>query len=376
MAGWFDDSPAPALVRAPGWFDATTAPVDVGTEVGWWALLALDLRGFTDPVQVLTLRAVKGIALAQLAGSTESLTLRKIATAVFANTATPAQNLELRKIAKLALAGTAPAVQALALQRIVGLVLAQTLGAPAQLLTLGRVGPIEFVDTAPAAQLLEARSVGLLEVASTAFTGEALTMSQLSNIAMDASRGTGVETLAVGYRPTAATTTYIANPGAWSYTIPRWADYLDVVMVGAGSRGTNGSFFGNGAGGNAGAWLGITLDRSSPGDVPYTTKTLTGTIGAGGSSSGAAGGATSLAAVGSFGARSASGGSGQASAFDVVGKSPGNFTWNGQVYEGGAAAPTLAQIGNTPGGGSAGGGYAGQSKNGGAGGVWIRAYQA
>ncbi|AHJ86573.1 minor tail protein [Mycobacterium phage Jolie2] len=374
MAGWFDDVPFLPNVRAPGWFDTTTAPAEPATAVGWWALLALDLRDVADPVQALALQTIKGIALAQLAGSTESLALRQIAGAVFTNTATPAQLLALRKIAKLALAGTAPAVQALALVRVIGLALLDT-GAGVQVLDVGRVAPVDLLSIAATVEGFDLGMISAWQAAQTAFTAEALTLGKVALMALATTTAPAVEALTVGYPPHAPTLTYIATPGAWSYTIPRWAEYIDVVMVGAGSRGTGGSFFGNGAGGNAGQWLGITLDRSQPSELPITTMTLSGFVGAGGSTNGGAGGATVLSAVGSFGARSAAGGQGQASAFDVVGKSPGNFVWNGETYIGGAAAPTLAQLGNTPGGGSAGGGFNGASKNGGAGGVWIRAAQ-
>lgn len=100
MAGWFPGAPSLPPVLVPGWFEDTPdAPAEPLTEIGWWAVLTLDLAEVADPAQAAVLLAIKRVALASLAASTQSVALQKIAMSVFTNTATSAQVLALRKIA-------------------------------------------------------------------------------------------------------------------------------------------------------------------------------------------------------------------------------------------------------------------------------------
>lgn len=383
MAGWFDDAPAPALVRAPGWFETTTEPDEAPTEIGWWALLTIDTRSIADPVQSVTLLAIKRLALAQLAAATQSLTLRKIATAVFTNTATTTQLLTLQKIAKLALANTAPAVQALALVRVVGLALTPAAGAGVQALGLARVGTLQLSSTAPATQTFALGVIQALDFASAGAGVQALGLGKTALVTM-VSYGVGRPGLfGASFRPTAETTLAITATG--QYTIPRWCDAIDFVLIGGGSGGYggNGGNGQDGLGGNAGSWDAITLRRGV--DIPFQTTQLQVTVGAAGAqspgreSAGGAGGNSLVYSPSLSVLATGAGGQPRNGYGNAQGLTAAPFTYNGVTYTGGAGGGENT-AGSAPGGGG-GGGYggfftsAGPGRAGGAGRVWARAYQ-
>ncbi len=170
-------------------------------------------------------------------------------------------------------------------------------------------------------------------------------------------------------------TTYTAT-GAYTYTIPTWCNKIDVLLVSGGSGGWGGAV-GNGAGGNAGTWSTATLQRGK--DIPWSTTSITGSVGgggtagAGGGGAGGAGGNTTATATGMT-SMSATGGTGYASTTDVVGKSPGNQTLNGVTYYGGGTQSNLNNAGRAPGGGGAAGGFASAGGKGADGQVWFNAW--
>lgn len=168
-------------------------------------------------------------------------------------------------------------------------------------------------------------------------------------------------------------TTAITTPQTnYAYSIPTWANYLDVIMVagGGGGHGGDGGLGRTGDGGEGGEWQAETLVRGV--DFPTNATTINLVVGAGGSGgareqTGNTGGNTGrIAITGGKGPLVALGGApgGGYVANGTVpeegyGKSPGDYVYRGITYRGGlevkhgeATGPT----GSAPGGGGAGGG--------------------
>ena len=167
------------------------------------------------------------------------------------------------------------------------------------------------------------------------------------------------------------TETIYNTAGSFTYTIPADCKKLDVILCSGGVAGTNGGLTGNGRGGNSGKWNAVTLTRGT--NIPQGTTTITVVVGAGGSGNGAAGAASSVSGAGVT-TVTAAGGTGVASLVDVVGKGPGNYTFNGRNFTGGANQNNLNLPGNPPGGGSSGGGFSTNSGPGARGQAWVYAY--
>lgn len=170
-------------------------------------------------------------------------------------------------------------------------------------------------------------------------------------------------------------TTYTAS-GAYTYTIPTWCNKIDVLVLGGGQGGGGGSA-GNGTGGQCGSWVVTTLQRGV--GIPWSTTTITGTVGAGGTAGGAGGGTggtggTSTATATGMTTLSAVGGSGGTGATNVTGASPGNQTLDGITYYGGGTQGNLNNPGRAPGGGGGAGGFASAGGVGAAGQVWFYAW--
>ncbi|AGR46446.1 hypothetical protein ODIN_31 [Mycobacterium phage Odin] len=156
--------------------------------------------------------------------------------------------------------------------------------------------------------------------------------------------------------------TPIITVGPYTYSIPSDAQFIDVILLGAGGGGQGFASAGIwGQGGFAGNWVTVTLERGV--HIPMSTLQITGVIGTGGDGGagafigqnpGKAGSATTALATG-MSSLSAAGGAGgnNGSSLDFTGKSPGSRTYNDLLYEGGAAASVGA--GNPAGGGGAAG---------------------
>lgn len=185
---------------------------------------------------------------------------------------------------------------------------------------------------------------------------DVLTISNFGAVANDT--GLGRDAAAAGFGAHTPVSASYTAPGTYSYAIPVWCAYIELVGVGGGEGGDSGSgAFVAGAGGAGGVWNAITIQRGV--DIPWTATSLTVVVGDGGTggpagplnSDGAGGnpvvwsysGTTLLTCSGGD-----DGGSGQ------NGKSPGNYTYNGVLYTGGAAQ-TSGSAGNPPGGGGRGG---------------------
>jgi hypothetical protein len=174
------------------------------------------------------------------------------------------------------------------------------------------------------------------------------------------------------YEPTPSEATAQFGQGLYTYGIPWWAKYLDVVLLGGGGGGDDGITLVSGEGGHAGEWVTATLERGV--DIPWESSTITGYVGAGGAHNEGNGedttavspGMTLLTAPGGAG-----GGSGSAD-----GLSPGNQSLNGKTYVGGGEVSTLGEDGEAPGGAGAGGpALNGDGGAGAAGAAWFRAYR-
>ncbi len=199
--------------------------------------------------------------------------------------------------------------------------------------------------------------------------------------------GLGADTVTNGFATHAAVTTPYTLAGTYTYTIPVWCRYIDVVLVGAGGGGaSSGTFYTlGGYPGQAGSWATLTLQRGV--DIPWTATSITVVVGVGGNkgvggftgTSGTDGAASTLVISGSTVLTAAGGTRGGVSATgtsDNTGRSPGSITYNGEPYTGGATQPTTGANGNPPGGGGAGGkNFGGSGGNGAPGGGWCRAYQ-
>ena len=191
-------------------------------------------------------------------------------------------------------------------------------------------------------------------------------------------------------------TTAYSSPGSFTYTIPSWAKFVDVTLVGAGGGGCRGNAGAalHGEGGEAGSWLSETLERGV--DFPVGATSLTIVVGAGGGKGdddhwpGYGGAASYRAAIASGKAQitAAGGAGGDGFGLDtnyIQGDSPGNHTYGGTTFIGGARSPSNAAseggYGRSPGGGGGGGagGWFGLAWDGGAGGnggAWVTARQS
>jgi hypothetical protein len=149
--------------------------------------------------------------------------------------------------------------------------------------------------------------------------------------------------------------------GMYSYSIPYWCDTIDLLLLGAGGGGTYADFT-PGAGGGAGSWKAVTVQRGS--DIPWATTTINITVGQGGAGgslanpTGGTGGDTTASWDTSPGTttETASGGGGGANSSGVTGEGPNpsmNSAGDAKLTAG-SEQPTTGAVGNAPGGGGAG----------------------
>jgi hypothetical protein len=192
------------------------------------------------------------------------------------------------------------------------------------------------------------------------------------------------------------------TPGSFTYTVPKWAQFIDYAIMPAGGGGGGGvNAWGNG--GRSGQWIFGTLQVGGS-NGPSAGATITGTVGAGGpggsseaygtdaygggvqwspapyalyATSGNAGGASSIQFASPSGTQtiSAPGGlGGTANGGSYPGQGASNQTYNGGSYYGGAeqdgetlvngSAPAYNGYGgNSPGGGGS-GCYSGSGRTG------------
>ncbi len=163
--------------------------------------------------------------------------------------------------------------------------------------------------------------------------------------------------------------------GNFTYAIPYWCTYIDLILLGGGGGGANaiGGVI-PGAGGQAGFWTTTTAQRGN--EIPWTTTSITVVVGTGGVA--AANGASTTATATGMTAQTALGGTQGAGTNGTTGASPGSVMYQGQTFAGGTAQATPGAAGNAPGGGGAGANPLAGAPNPGAGAhgaVWVVARQ-
>ena len=157
--------------------------------------------------------------------------------------------------------------------------------------------------------------------------------------------------------------TTFSTAGTFTFTPPVWANKLDVVVVGGGGGASSTTL----KGGGAGSWNAVTWAAGM--------STVAVTVGAGGAVN-TAGGSSSATATGRTtvsGAGGTAGGTTQAVSVALsLGDTPGNQSFDGNVYYGGAVS---GSIGNSPGGGGGASSAFSYAYAGAPGAVFILAYQ-
>lgn len=85
---------------------------------------------------------------------------------------------------------------------------------------------------------------------------------------------------------------FVTVTGNGRTEVPTWARYIDVVLLGGGASGANGSLFGTGNGGKPGTYLTARWDRNAFPGVELGSLNIA--IGGGGSGNNGAGGGTTI----------------------------------------------------------------------------------
>jgi Concanavalin A-like lectin/glucanases superfamily len=162
--------------------------------------------------------------------------------------------------------------------------------------------------------------------------------------------GEGTLSVTAAFPANAPATTEYPLAGTYTYDIPYWCTYIDLILLGGGGGGANplGGVI-PGAGGQGGSWTTVTLQRGV--GISLAATSIAITVGSGGAVA-ANGGPTTATANGM--STTAIGGTQGASTNGTTGGSPGNVTYNGTTYTGGAAQTTPGAAGNAPGGGGGG----------------------
>lgn len=182
---------------------------------------------------------------------------------------------------------------------------------------------------------------------------------------------------------------YVYNSvGSFTFTLPTWWQYLDILVLGGGGGGGGGNATIKGEGGDAGVWGWTTITRGN--QVPYGTTSLTVTVadgGKGGSGnifSAFAGSSGQQSKVANGGTNLSTGnggdGGGGGNNADRNGDAPssGNqnsgrdVVLNGYLYAGGLQ--TTSGTTQVPGSGGYGGNNSSSGIKGGRGQVWLRAF--
>lgn len=146
-----------------------------------------------------------------------------------------------------------------------------------------------------------------------------------------------------------------------TYPFPEWSRFIDIVLIGGGASGMTGSGVAgaSGRGGNPGNWLGVTVERGV--DIPWSVKTATIGIGAGGGPAANSDLATptpggqSAVSIAGMSAIIANGGSGPRAETIQEGKPAPDFSFAGRTYFGGSGGNQAHPTGYAPGGAGAGG---------------------
>jgi hypothetical protein len=163
--------------------------------------------------------------------------------------------------------------------------------------------------------------------------------------------GDGTLSVTAAFPTNPPATTEYPLAGNYTYDIPYWCTYIDLILLGGGGGGANaiGGVI-PGAGGQAGFWTTTTAQRGN--EIPWTTTSIAVVVGTGGAA--AANGASTTATATGMASQTAIGGTQGAGTNGTTGASPGSVTYQGPTFTGGAAQTAPGAAGNAPGGGGAG----------------------
>jgi hypothetical protein len=163
--------------------------------------------------------------------------------------------------------------------------------------------------------------------------------------------------------------------GTYTYTIPWWCTYIDLILLGGGGGGSNAGSQA-GSGGGAGFWTTHTYQRGA--NIPWTTTSITVKVGSGGAGGSgfqmAHDGGPTTATVNGM-TTTAPGGIAGASVSGTTGQGPGDKTYNNTTAHGGADQTTPGGPGIGPGGGGGGAAAFGFGGAGADGAAWLVARQ-
>lgn len=168
------------------------------------------------------------------------------------------------------------------------------------------------------------------------------------------------------------------SSGSYTFTVPSWANFLDIIALGAGGGGGDTDGSSTGSGGGAGNWDIVTIARASG----WPTGNVTVNVGGGGhaasygsAASGSPGGASSASGTGMSTVSGAGGSGGAYAGGSQNGGSPIDQTYLGTTYISGAG-DTTGTGAIAPGGGGIGNNtYSASATFGADGKVWIVARQ-
>ncbi|AMW64290.1 hypothetical protein SEA_CHIPMUNK_34 [Mycobacterium phage ChipMunk] len=240
---------------------------------------------------------------------------------------------------------------------------------------------LDLVRAVTATRDLAFQAVKMLTVNAQIGATRNLGFSSVQNMSVTQQVGL-TPSLGFGYPPNGPLSQTMTT-AIFTYTIPRWCNYIDVILLGGGGGGGGGSStVQTGAGGGPGSWLTVTLERGV--HIPFSALTIIGQLGTGGTganggitpTTGGNGNPTAIPAL----SLSAAGGIGSASS-NQNGLGSGTKTYNGVLYTGSADVTSgNGTAGNVPGGGARGGNAGAfipgsKGGNGGLGQAWFRAYQ-
>lgn len=382
---WHDTRPTPpALVLPrPTWHPEPPPPEFlVERPPGWWAVLALDTAVTLHWLTELQIDYVKAIGIEVLAvTASRQLALQKVGMVTMQRNLDVGTPLALQGIYMTGLSLNVALQRALVLDRISVLSLDKALDV-SRTLELSAVKPLDVPAAWAATPSLGLTPVRPITISQSLTLTPALQLGTIATIAF-AQTIAASSALAFGFPPTAEVTDAMGSAGtnsdqAYTFTIRRWSDFIDEVLLGGGGSGqASAAFFNVGDGGSAGNWAVATWVRGV--HIPYDQLAITGVMGRGGD--GPPGPSVLTGEVGdptvSSTGLSASGGAGGALWGTSNGDAVTPQTYNGKTYTGGARTGTgrNGPSGNWPGGGGAGSTGFGSGGSGARGRAWYRSYQ-
>ncbi|AMS01727.1 minor tail protein [Mycobacterium phage Brocalys] len=383
---WSPSPSVPQRQHRTAWFAELPDPAPVEHQTAWWAVYGLDAPVEIACVTAAELQALKALGLHVEIVAEASVSLQKVAAMGFPVNLGVDAGVTLQKDAPISTPLTLDLDTAVSLAQVADVNLTDTGSVFAGSAGLQKVLGVDLsgvtIGAGTAATLGRTAPINLSVVAD---LDTAVALTKI-NVLPLASAVASVSTAAtLGFPPNSPASASFTSSGPFTYTFPRWCDYIDAIALGGGASGQTGDGALNrqGKGGKAGQWATWTLQRGN--HIAWSATQLTGSVGPGGAQApnsdfgGPNNGTASTVTAPGYGTLTANGGNGTVDS-GRTGEGAGSQTLNGTTYTGGAAATGNGSAGNPPGGGGAGGdgGIFGSRTRGGAGavgGVWFRAYQ-